>query len=421
VTDFNVGLGQDYATPQAAWNAMEGDGVPFADHNRMVLHAGTYTSILDMTTKHPVMTSANRLTITVYGTDAVTWNNGVDSRCIESDDGSNEYVTIDVGSGTLTIDGCTAGSETVLFEWSKNLTITNCTINAPNTAGSNAIDFLFSWAEAYNADIQWTGLQSTAPQGDCFYVRADDADYGLGGLIEGCTFHDSSGYGLQLRTISKTLAVQNCLFDALGTPIRCLNYNNGTGTLTVDRNRFTGNVSGDAVVYGFLPADAGTLNLTLTQNRLYDCGTHGLLGDEGDSGNNQFTVLNNTLDGEGTSTNFLNVNGNASSAFACKNNIFYDCGGTAVNKASGGTGYLGTDDIDYNCWNSNVGDTGGWFRKGANQIGTAPGFEGGATDDYTLDGASACIDAGTDLGYGDDMGYRQAAYKQQQTLNAGMW
>lgn len=425
MTDYHVGPLQTYLTIQAAWTAMPA-GV-WADSHRMIIHAATYTEMLDLSTKHPTMSDANRLIITVNSTDTVVWNNGADNYCIYEDLGSNLYLTIDEGSGSLTIEGSTDGWATISLEWLRDLTVNGCVIKGENTAGTDGI-YVPGGGEAYNATIQFDGLELQAPQGQGFYIRGDDADYGLEGTVANCLVTNCGESGFALRTHPKALAFDDNEFTGLSAAgshgIRMWNNQNGATELYVRGSHVHGNAgTGGFLTRGF---NAGTArqDVVISGTRFYNNGAaFEFIGDEGTGGECHYGVQYNTLDGEGTMTSrFIRMNGTASSDWQIRDNILHDCdaaGGAIDTHGSFSGGYV----IDYNCFHNNAKDVEDGLTVGGWNIYVDPLFVNEAGDDYTIDPESPCVEpAGLEIVTGwKDIGWDQTQERGRHMTLARIW
>jgi hypothetical protein len=433
MADYHVGPAQPYATPQAAWNAMEGDGVPFpAGGNNMILHAATYTSWLDISAKEPIMTAANPLRITVSPGDVVTWNNGTDRCCFERINRNvpiSCYVEIDGTGGTLLIEGAIAGVDTIEVNcWMNQLYITNCSVYGENLAGNGGVGVGNGFGIVTDCDFQFDNVTFQAPQGMPVGLR-DGGTSGPTGFIRNCAFTNWDTYAIQFRARAKTFAVYDNTFSAApnaDSVFRFRQTTNGASTLSLYGNTITGCGGAGASAF-FLHglASAGmTENVAIYTNLFYNNGTGmSFLSDEGGTADCQYNIYNNTMDGENTLTNwFIRIQGEAASNYLIRNNIFYDCNDAAGAIQEAG-GYAGTETINWNCWFSNALDVGVGLAKGANQVNGDPLFTNEGADDYTLQAGSPCIDAGTDLGLGDDIGRYQyiAPAVAFMTMNRGYW
>ena len=434
--DYHVGPAQPYATITAAFNATPNNYTTAnpGQQQRIILHAAAYTEELNFAARPggiPVMSSVERLVITVNGSDVVTWANGAGNRCIDCNNGNTVYATIEGGSGTLTIDGCAAGSESVYFEWPRNLTVQDCTVNGPNTAGSGAF-YMNAFAEAYNADIQFDNVTMAAPQGSPMYSRHDDANYGWTGTVQNCLFQNHQTAGWYLRGGAKGLIIESNTFTSpMSAWEDCVQHYNtqncGTQTITLRYNTITGvSVSSGSFYSVGSGGNVEQRNVSIYANLWYNSPGAGsgfsFVARSAKTGDNRMEIYNNTLDGENTSDRFIMIGGSVgTSHWNIRDNIFYDCGSTAVDQDGA---YAGTETINYNCWNSNAADVGAGLAKGANAVNAYPQFTNEAADDYTLQATSPCINAGIDLGEGDDIGRYQYVVPGVGTLltmNRGWW
>lgn len=424
MADYPVGPGQTYATPHAAWSAMEGDAVAFpSGGNTMTLFAHTITSMLDLTTKNPIMTAANRLTIRVNGTDTVTWNEGTDIRCIRETGGSDNYVTVDEGSGTLNIQGGAAGTQTIQIGWPREFYI-DCTGIAGPSGGGDAL-YVNGGSETYTTDVRVDNVAFTGSARG-FYVRMDAVDFGMTGYFRSCSFTGLGNSAIGFRTIPKTFEIDACIHtgQTVGAFIRLFNNDNGTGDLSVHHCvGYSNSAGGSWFLHGFGQASARE-NVSIYGNLWYANPNMGFIGDEANLGDCRYEIYNNTLDSENNGDIVILLTGSvATSHYNLTNNIFYDS-----NNASGAIqehgSYVGTSTLDDNCWYSNTSDVGAGISKGAGAVNANPLFVSEVGDDYTLQATSPCIDAGTDLGLGDDIGYWQlpsATHRTQMTPNVDYW
>jgi hypothetical protein len=427
--DFHVGAAQTYATPQLAWDAMpSGDWTGLGAH-RMIVHAGTYNGALNLDSMNPTMNATDRLVIEASPGDTVTWNNGAGSNCVSRSGTTTApafYVTIN-GVG-ITFNGSTDTKGTVYLN-----RVHEAIINGgkyENTVGSNDAA-LWLLGRHHNDTVPdrktvlrirnaWVGPTSST-WGCGFWNNSGDPSY-MDALIENSHFEGIFGCAMFLMGNTGAFGqavVRNCAFKDTSWGVRDTSHGligvRAYRQLDADARQLIADIhdctfqnsgqNGRAVLYmsRVAAAESIPLNITFRNNRVFQArsGVKGFAQVNPNFGPTTIDIRNNTLDGVGSAAICVSIGNNVADSWTVRNNILRNWL-TGINK---GTGGLTENNNDFHLCTTNAV---GFTPDATDLLDTDPLLVDPATYDYHLQRpASPCIDAGVNVGDGDDIGWDQ--------------